>query len=133
MEERGQATTAARASPSLRAIEHNTYVRPCSFYPANTAEPTSGDMVRLCKVSSTMISTGRWAPWAFLPAMQTMGRVRGAPYCPRTTVQAALVISHLRGGGWGPPELRPNLSAILVSIESWASKPLSPGRGAFAW
>eukprot|EP00972_Heterocapsa_arctica_P019037 2810560-Heterocapsa_arctica.AAC.1 len=25
MEERGQATTAARASPSLRAIEHNTY------------------------------------------------------------------------------------------------------------
>eukprot|EP00972_Heterocapsa_arctica_P075375 11119451-Heterocapsa_arctica.AAC.1 len=76
MEERGQATSAARASPSLRAIEHNTYVRPCSFYPANTAEPTSGDMNRLRKISSSMISTGRWVPWAFLPAMQAMGRIR---------------------------------------------------------
>eukprot|EP00972_Heterocapsa_arctica_P087131 12846307-Heterocapsa_arctica.AAC.1 len=74
MEERGQATASARASPSLRAIEHNTYVRPCSFYPANTAEPTAHDMMRLWAISTTMISVGRWAPWAFLPAMQSMGR-----------------------------------------------------------
>eukprot|EP00972_Heterocapsa_arctica_P112376 16431397-Heterocapsa_arctica.AAC.1 len=73
-------------------------------------------MTRLRKVSSSMISTGRWAPWAFLPAMQAMGRIRGAPYCPLATVHAALVISHLHGGGWGPPELRPNLPAILASI-----------------
>eukprot|EP00972_Heterocapsa_arctica_P113423 16437054-Heterocapsa_arctica.AAC.1 len=114
MEGRGTATLAVRASPSLKAISLNTYVRPCSFYPANSAEPTAADYGRLLKISTSMISTGRWAPWAFLPAMGRMGTVKGTPYCPVTTVQAALVISHLNGGGWGPPELRPGLPAILA-------------------
>eukprot|EP00972_Heterocapsa_arctica_P064189 9472104-Heterocapsa_arctica.AAC.1 len=63
--------------------------------------------------------------------MGRMGSVRGAPHCPTATVQAALVISHLHGGGWGPPELRPGLPAILASIEAWASKPLHVSRGVF--
>eukprot|EP00972_Heterocapsa_arctica_P059832 8824984-Heterocapsa_arctica.AAC.1 len=80
-----------------------------------------------------MLSTGRWAPWGFLPAMGRMGTAKGSPYRPITTVKAALVISHLNGGGWGPPELRPGLPAILASIEKWASKPLYLHRGAFSW